>query len=108
MIYLNNTTEAQAVFIPRDTEASGLLRLKMRSTVGLDIPVSVAAIDLDVHRLCYQLGITLPEGIAPGEYEYTLTADGETVSTGVMVVTEGEKKPEQYNNEITYEQYEGN
>ena len=108
MIYLNKTTEAQTAFIPRVTEATGLLRLKMRSTVGLDIPVSVAAIDLDVHRLCYQLGITLPEDIVPGEYEYTLTADEETVSTGVMVVTDAPNKPGQYNKEITYEQYEGN
>ena len=108
MIYLNKTTEAQTVLIPRDTEATGLLRLKMRSTVGLDIPVSVAAIDLDVHRLCYQLGITLPEDIVPGEYEYTLTADEETVSTGVMVVADAPNKPGQYNKEITYEQYEGN
>ena len=105
MIYLNNTTEAQAVFIPRDTEATGLLRLKMRSTVGLDIPVSVAALDLDVHRLCYQVAVTLPEGVASGEYEYELTADDVTVSTGVMMVTDGPNKPGQYNKPITYEQY---
>jgi hypothetical protein len=107
MIYLNNTTEAQAVFIPRDTSVTGALRFKARSTVGLDVPVTVAMLDLDGHRLCYQLAITLPEGIASGEYEYELTAGGIPVSTGVMVVRDGLAKPEEYNKTIEYEQYEG-
>jgi len=107
MIYLNNTTDAQAVFIPRDTDITGPLRLTMRSTVGLEVPVSVAVLDLNVHRLCYHLGITLPEGIASGEYEYTLTSDGLVVSTGVVVVADGLTPAGQYNKTITYEQYEG-
>lgn len=107
MIYLENTTEAQAVYVPRDTDLHGVLRLTMRSTVGLDVPVDVALLDLDVHRLCYHIGVTLPDGIASGEYEYRLAADGETVSTGVMVVKDGLAAPGQYNKTIQYEQYEG-
>ena len=107
MIYLNNTTDAQAVFIPKDTDITGALRFVARSTVGLDIPISVAMLDLNVHRLCYHLGITLPDGIASGEYEYTLTAGGIVVSTGVMVVADGLTKAGQYNKSTTYEQYEG-
>ena len=107
MIYLNNTTEAQVVYIPRDTDFSGTLQFTARSTVGLDIPISATMLDLRVHRLCYALAVTLPEGIATGEYEYTLKAGGEKVSTGVLVVRDGLTKPGQYNQSITYEQYEG-
>ena len=107
MIYLQNTTEAQAVFIPKDTDITGALRFVAKSTVGLDIPISVAMLDLNVHRLCYHLGITLPEYIASGEYEYTLTAGGIVVSTGVMVVADAPTQDGQYNKTITYEQYEG-
>ena len=107
MIYLNNTTEAQVVFIPRDTNLTGTLQFTARSTVGLDIPISATMLDLKVHRLCYALAVTLPEDIATGEYEYTLRAGEEIVSTGLLVIRDGLTKAEQYNKEITYEQYEG-
>ena len=76
MIYLKNTTDAQTVFIPRDTDLTGTLLFTARSTVGLDIPISATMLDLKVHRLCYALAVTLPEDIATGEYEYRLTAGG--------------------------------
>lgn len=107
MIYLNNTTEAQVVFIPRDTDLSGTLQFSARSTVGLDIPIAATMVDLKVHRLCYALAVTLPENIATGEYEYTLKAGGEKVSTGLLIIKDGLTDAEQYNKEITYEQYEG-
>lgn len=107
MIYLNNTTDAQVVYIPRDTDLSGTLQLTARSTVGLDIPITATMVDLKVHRLCYALALTLPEGITTGEYEYTLMAGGEKVSSGVLVVLDSIINAEQYNKEITYEQYQG-
>ena len=107
MIYLKNTTDAQVVFIPRDTDFSGTLQFTARSTVGLDIPISATMLDLKVHRLCYALAVTLPEDIATGEYEYKLTAGGNLVSTGILVVQDGQAATEQYNKEIVYEQYEG-
>lgn len=107
MIYLNKTTDAQVVFIPRDTDHTGTLQLTARSTVGLDIPITATMVDLKVHRLCYALAITLPEDLATGEYEYTLKAGGEKVSTGVLVVLDSLENAEQYNKDITYEQYEG-
>ena len=107
MIYLNNTTDAQVVYVPRDTEFTGTLIFNARSTVGLDIPITATMLDLQVHRLCYTLAVTLPEGIASGEYEYVLTANGQKVSTGVLVVLDSPAQAEQYNQTITYEQYEG-
>ena len=107
MIYLKNTTESQVVFIPRDTDLTGTLQFTARSTVGLDIPISATMLDLKVHRLCYALAVTLPEDIATGEYEYALRAGGEKVSTGLLIIRDGITQAEQYNKDITYEQYEG-
>jgi len=107
MIYLKNTTDAQVVYIPRDTDLSGTLQFSARSTVGLDIPITATLLDLKVHRLCYAMALTLPEDIATGEYEYKLTAGGNPVSTGILIIREGDNKPGQYNKNITYEQYEG-
>ena len=108
MVYLNNTTDAQAVFIPRDVETpdGGLLSLTAKSTVDLDTPIDVKLIDLKLHRLFYNLAVELPKGIAPGEYQYELTAGGRTLSTGLMVIRDGRGTTGQYNKEITYEQYE--
>lgn len=108
MVYLNNTTEAQAVFIPRDVEiASGeLLTLTAKSTVGLDTPIDVRLIDLNLHRLYFNLAVTLPDGIAPGEYQYELAAGPRVLSTGLMVIRDNGEAVGQYNKEITYEQYE--
>ncbi len=107
MIYLKNTTDAQVVYIPRDTDFTGTLQFSARSTVGLDIPISATLLDLKVHRLCYALALTLPEDIATGEYEYKLTAGGNLVSTGILVILDGPAPTGQYNQTITYEQYEG-
>ena len=107
MIYLKNTTDAQTVFVPRDTDHTGTLQFSARSTVGLDIPISATMLDLKVHRLCYALAVTLPEDIATGEYEYRLTAGGNLVSTGILVIQDGPAPTGQYNHSITYEQYEG-
>lgn len=107
MIYLKNTTDAQVVYIPRDTDFSGTLQFSARSTVGLDIPISATMLDLKVHRLCYALAVTLPEDVATGEYEYKLTAGGNLVSTGILVIQDDRAATGQYNKQIQYEQYEG-
>ena len=107
MIYLKNTTDAQVVYIPRDTDHTGTLQFTARSTVGLDSPISATMLDLKVHRLSYALAVTLPADIATGEYEYRLTAGGNLVSTGILVVQDDKTATGQYNKQIQYEQYEG-
>ena len=108
MIYLINTTDAQVAYIPRDTDFTGTLSLSLRSTVDLDTPyIAATVLDLNVFRTVYAVSVELPEGMQPGEYEYTLTAGGTTVSTGVLIVGEYNQEREQYNKTITYEQYNG-
>ena len=108
MIYLANTTDPQVAYIPRDTEFTGTLSLSLKSTVDLDTPyVSATVVDLNVFRTVYAVAVELPEGIQPGEYQYTLKAGGVQVSTGVLVVGEYRLAREQYNKTIQYEQYNG-
>lgn len=110
MIYLFNTTDPQVVFVPRDVtiREGAALSFTARSTVGLDTPIDVRSLDLNDHRVYISLAVTLPEGLAPGEYEYTLAVDGTAVSTGLLVV--GEYTTDiagQYDKPIEYEQYQG-
>lgn len=108
MIYLANTTDAQVAYIPRDTDHTGTLSFSLKSTVDLATPyVTATVLDLNVFRTVYAVAVSLPEGIQPGEYKYKLTAGGETVSTGVLVVGDYAHEREEYNKQITYEQYNG-
>ena len=108
MIYLENTTEAQPLFVPRSrADVVGELVLKVRSTVGLETVVDVEAIDLNTSNLYYRLAVVLPEGVAQGEYEYTLSDDTGALSTGIIYVGEL-SRPTQHDTTITYEQYEIN
>lgn len=109
MIYLSNTTEAQAVFVPRDTElASGTLSFRATSTVDLDIVVDAVVVDLQMTRTYYAIAVSLPEGTIPGEYVYQLKAGDDVVSTGLLVIGEyGNGVAGQYDKPIHYEQYNG-
>ena len=108
MIYLSNTTEAQAVFVPVSITmpAPGALTFEMCSTVDLDTPVQAAVVDLRIHALYYDIAVALPEGITPGEYEYTLASDGTVYSRGLLVVSGGQVGKDEYNESIQYEQFE--
>ena len=108
MIYLENTTDAQPLFVPRSrADVVGELVLKVRSTVGLETVVDVEAIDLNTSNLYYRLAVVLPEGVAQGEYEYSLSDDTGALSTGIIYVGEL-SRPTQHDTTITYEQYEIN
>lgn len=107
MIYLNATTDAQVVFVPRNTDFTGTLVLTLRSTVDLDTALDAAVLDLNVFRTVYAVGVALPEDIQPGEYQYTLEAGGQTVSTGVLVVGEYTADVTENDKSIQYEQYNG-
>lgn len=105
MIYLRNTTESQAVFIPRNGDTpDGDLVLHMASTID-HVEYFQVVTDLKTSDIYFSVGVDLPAGLPDGEYEYTLTADGIAVSTGLMVLGEP-SSPSQYERDITYEQYE--
>lgn len=108
MIYLANTTDAQVAYVPRDVEipTGATLTFTMKSTVDLDTVLTALVIDTQMHRIYYNVALSLPEGTTPGEYQYELKADGETISTGLLVVRDNGADVTEYNNEIQYEQYE--
>ena len=106
MVYLENTTEARPLFIPRSrADVFGRLTLALRSTVGLEIVVDAEAIDLDTTPLYYRVAVALPEGTATGEYEYTLADKTGTIASGVAYVGTL-AQPTETDNTIQYEQTE--
>lgn len=112
MIYLENKTDAQAAFIPRNGDTpGGDITLTLTSTVDLSTPLAVEVLDLNISRLYYDVAFRLPEGIADGEYRYRLTAGGQILSDGLMVVgaaPRGEAPGvKQYVKETIYQQYNG-
>lgn len=106
MVYLENTTEAQPLFIPRSrADVFGRLTLALRSTVGLEIVVDAETIDLDTTPLYYRVAVALPEGAATGEYEYTLADETGILASGVAYVGTL-AQPTETDNTIQYEQTE--
>ena len=107
MIYLENTTEAQVVLIPKsDATTDGTsLEFVAKNTVNLSTEISVEAIDLDISGLYYEIAVTLPDDLPVGEYEYTFSDNGVLLSTGLMQIGHF-SKPTQTEIPIEYEQYE--
>lgn len=106
MLYLQNTQEAQALFIPKNVEIpEGDLIFEAKSTIDLVTKISLQVVDLNLTTLYLQLAVILEEEVPNGEYEYTLKAGEEVVSTGLLIVGEG-GKPEEIETPIEYEQYE--
>lgn len=105
MIYLENTTNSQQMFIPRSvTDVDGTLTLKLTSTVNLTYEVTDIT-DIGTTDLYFRVAIALPEGLPDGEYEYEVLSDDDVVSTGILVLVT-ETTTTEYNKEIEYEQYE--
>ena len=106
MIYLQNTTESQVMFVPRsDAVPQGDLVFKARNTIDLEAEINEVVTDLQTSDLYFNLAISLPADLPNGEYEYTLAVREISLSTGLLVIGEN-SHPSEYNKEITYEQYE--
>lgn len=108
MIYLENTQEAQEVYIPRnngETPQGGDLVFKAKNTINLDVEIDMYVSDLRVSDLYYFLAVILPDDVTDGEYEYTLSFEDTILATGLLVVGDL-SKPDQYEKDVTYEQYE--
>lgn len=104
MIYLQNTTESQVLFVPRNgADASGELTLKMRNTIDQDFIID-RVLDLKTSDLYFNLSIALPAGCPDGEYEYALMDGNIVLSTGIIVLESAEARSE-YEKDIVYEQY---
>lgn len=109
MIYVSNTTDPQAVFVPRDTAiCGGTLTFRATSTVELSTILDCTVLDLKSTKIYYNIALALPENATPGEYQYVMKSGNSVVSTGLMVV--GEYTVDvagEYDKPITYEQYNG-
>lgn len=108
MIYLSNITDAQVAYVPRDTEVpeGATIRFTMKSTVDLDRVLDALVIDMNLLKVYYNVAVTLPDDITPGEYQYELTADGDVISSGLCIVRDNGVAVDEYNKEIEYEQYQ--
>lgn len=106
MVYLENTTDAQAVLIPRSGSASGRsLSLRLFSTVDRRSYVEASISDLGVSALYWKLAVTLPAGCPDGSYEYSLMEDGEEVDCGAAMVGSPASRPKEYIKHTEYGQY---
>lgn len=105
MIYLNNITEEQEVFIPKVSVHREVWRVTfyIKSTISSD-SFSFDGVVSNCSALYYPMIVMLPEDIMPGEYEYTLSDEVGILSTGLLVIG-GHESMLEYNNDIRYEQY---
>lgn len=96
------------MLIPKSIDVAGAMLFSLMSTVDrVTYMEDVEVTDMGTSELYYRMEIALPEGLPVGEYEYKLTADGSVLSSGLMWVGELSGSDE-YQNTITYEQYETN
>lgn len=106
VIYLTNTDEMQAVWFPIPTTSAAVsVTLDLHSTTGLE-DVIVTASGTSVPG--YFITSLNPYGLAltPGEWEYTMTARGERLASGVLTVMSDELEYRKiYDKNISYEQY---
>lgn len=107
MIYLEDTQEAQVVYVPRcnGMMPQGDLVFKAKNTINLTEEIDLYVADLQVSDLYFYLSVILPEDVTIGEYEYELKFEDTLLSSGLLVVGDY-AKPDQYNKEIEYRQYE--
>jgi hypothetical protein len=69
MIYLQNTTGSQVMFIPRSGQSpKGDLVFKARNTIDLEVEINEAVTDLQTSDLYFNLAISLPADLPNGEY----------------------------------------
>ena len=105
MIYLQNTTESQVLFVPKNgTIESGELTLKARNAIDQDFIID-RVLDLKTSDIYFNLSIALPAGYPDGEYEYALMDDDIVLSTGILILESAESRRTEYNKDIEYEQY---
>lgn len=106
MVYIDKNKNTQVVYIPSHgyTPDASTVKLTARNTAdGTEVKFAVASCEKWSYLLRMVIG--LPECLAVGEWEYTLT-DGEIPpQTGIMIVTKNSDAVMQYKRDITYKQY---
>ena len=106
MIYLNNSTEAQVVYVPATSiKADGTLTFTLKNTIDNNEPISLSVTSTSESDIYYKFNISLSAKIQEGEYEYELKKGTTDLEKGLAMVGESSQKKE-YNTIISYEQYE--
>ena len=107
MIYLNNTTEEQEVFLPiiERKGANATYTLRLRSTMtGKAVLDDILVEDLNRFADYYEFVLTLPSPIATGTYRLDVLQSGSVVCTMLAQV----EAPEYFiedNNDLKFKQY---
>lgn len=105
MIYLKNISDAQILMIPRNGEiVTGEMALVIRNTTDLQ-EYSIPVTDLNTSGIYFNLAVELPEGVADGEWQYSLMNGNIALSCGLLCLGDLDT-PSQHETTITYHQYE--
>lgn len=78
----------------------------LKNTTDLTTIYSEEVTDKETSEQFYVFDITLPDGIPDGEYEYSLTEGDSVLSSGLVTIKGNASVPTEYNQDITYEQYQ--
>lgn len=104
MLYVNKSDEAQQVLIPMNAEpVGGAMELTLVSTIDRRA-WTFSVTSLAVNLTYYNIAVVIPDECPVGEYEYTLKKGYETLSGGILYVTE-QRTITEYEKPIEYEQY---
>lgn len=109
MIYLQNTTESQVLYIPKTLGVPVGDHVhyvfKAESNIDNALLINIAVRPLQTTDLYLVFNVELDADLPNGEYNYVLLLGAETISSGLLVIGDY-TKPSEYNKEIIYEQYE--
>lgn len=105
MLYLKNITDPQELMIPRDYTQTSARSFSLLMTSTIDkISRSFNVLDDGSSDHYFKVSVSLPAGMADGEYCYSLLESGMIRSCGLLILGENERASE-YNKTISYEQY---
>lgn len=82
------------------------MRLEIMNTTDRNIVLSVDVTDKETSRMYYVFDVNLPDDLPDGEYEYRLIDGAEILSSGVMNIGGYDSDRKEYEETITYIQYE--
>ena len=105
MIYLKNISEEQIIMVPRNGEmVTGDVTLVMCNTTD-HREVTLPVREQTTSQSYVKMAVALSEGLADGEYQYTLKDSNILVSQGLLYIGDLHSTS-QYEKTIRYKQYE--
>lgn len=108
MVLVESSRNPQPVFFPKNyggREVSDLTIEVQDTTTRQIIAATVRYYEQDPQNI--DTDVTFPEGIAVGEYRYTLRDAGEAISNGLLLCRPAAINTEQYEQSIDFVQFNG-